>query len=123
MKEVPLDEDEIIWELSNSREYLEDITGIRIREFVYPYGLYNSQILTLIRSQGIYERATTCEVGLSYETEREPLRLPRVIYTKYLFSSRIHRVSPFWDRRRDSQTICILVGSRCRKHQGVYRKC
>lgn len=51
-------------EIISSKKKLEDIFGVPIRHFCYPYGDYNQQVRSIVEEAG-YETATTTRPGLN----------------------------------------------------------
>lgn len=73
-----LSEKEVVFQLVESKKQLEDFVNDRVEEFIYPYGLYNDDIVKILESNKIYKKAYTCDKSL--ETEScHPFKLPRVL--------------------------------------------
>ena len=63
-------------EISASKKKLEDIFGITIRHFCYPYGDWNPAVRDLVKEAG-YETACTTELGINTRTT-SPFELKRI---------------------------------------------
>jgi peptidoglycan/xylan/chitin deacetylase (PgdA/CDA1 family) len=50
-------------EIAGSKKRLEDLFGVRLKHFAYPYGDYNDVIVDLVREAG-FETACTCDPGV-----------------------------------------------------------
>lgn len=59
-----LEKKELIYEISHSKEVLEDLLNKEIKSFCYPYGKYNSEIVEIVESSG-YEVAVTTNTGIN----------------------------------------------------------
>jgi peptidoglycan/xylan/chitin deacetylase (PgdA/CDA1 family) len=53
-------------EIIGSKKKLEDLFGIPVKHFAYPYGGYNNAILDLVGEAG-FETATTCDPGVVHQ--------------------------------------------------------
>jgi peptidoglycan/xylan/chitin deacetylase (PgdA/CDA1 family) len=62
-------------EVADSKKKLEDLFGVTVKHFAYPYGEYNNAILDLVREAG-FETACTCETDVVRHGV-DPFRLPR----------------------------------------------
>lgn len=58
-----LTREEVLYQLTESKEQLANI-GIKADSFVYPYGIYNSDIINIINKNQLYATAYTCLEGL-----------------------------------------------------------
>ncbi|KKQ48429.1 MAG: hypothetical protein US68_C0033G0006 [Candidatus Shapirobacteria bacterium GW2011_GWE1_38_10] len=56
-----LSENEVIFQFKESQKYLQNLLGHRVSEFVFPYGLYNKQTLSLNKTGGYYKYLVTCD--------------------------------------------------------------
>lgn len=54
-------QEEIKFQLNESKKTLEDLLGLEITEFVFPHGLYNSNIVTMNYQYNLYRYLSTCE--------------------------------------------------------------
>lgn len=63
-------------EIFSSKKKLEDLFGVRIRHFCYPYGDYDLEIRDLVQEAG-YETACTTRPGL-HDGSAHALELPRL---------------------------------------------
>ena len=76
-----LSREEVARELSTSTEELVRRTGHRPRAFAYPYGAYNSDVISEVRQAG-YSVALTVRPGCYSPANSEPYEVPRLqIYT------------------------------------------
>lgn len=67
--------DQIEYELSASKKWLSDITGVECTEFCYPYGDFNENVKDFVRKTGY-----NCAVAVSQRTQlRDPFEIPRVV--------------------------------------------
>ena len=64
-------------EIFASKKKLEDVFGVAIRHFAYPYGDWNEPVRDLVREAG-YVTACTTEFGLN-TTDTHPLALKRIM--------------------------------------------
>ena len=79
---TPDDSNLFIREIRDNRNSIEEITHGHPVHFCYPSGVYRSEFLPWLRSEGV-ESATTCENGLAARTS-DPLLLPRIVDTTSL---------------------------------------
>ncbi len=64
-----LPEEEVMTELTDSRKYLEELLGEKVRSFAFPFGLYNDTVLSLSRRAG-YNKVFCCWPAYpSYRTD------------------------------------------------------
>jgi peptidoglycan/xylan/chitin deacetylase (PgdA/CDA1 family) len=71
-----IDEAKAKEEISASKKKLEDLFGVAIRHFCYPYGRWSSRVRDLVEEAG-YETAVTLEFGVNAQG-RDPFTLRRV---------------------------------------------
>lgn len=72
-----LSEEEIRYQLVESGNTLLRY-GLTTSSFVYPHGIYNNQIVELIRESSLYSKAYTCDPG--FETDKTcPFLIPRTV--------------------------------------------
>jgi peptidoglycan/xylan/chitin deacetylase (PgdA/CDA1 family) len=64
-------------EIAGSKKKLEDLFGIPVKHFAYPYGVYNDRIAELVRDAG-FETACTCDPGV-VRHDVDPFRLGRFL--------------------------------------------
>jgi peptidoglycan/xylan/chitin deacetylase (PgdA/CDA1 family) len=62
-------------EIAGSKKKLEDLFGVPVKHFAYPYGDYNDAIVDLVQEAG-FETACTCDPGVVRHTV-DPFRLVR----------------------------------------------
>ena len=62
-------------EINTSKILLEDIISDAVNEFSYPHGVYNNDVINLLRSAG-YKRAVTCNAEI-YRNPRDNFEIPR----------------------------------------------
>ena len=79
---TPDDSNLFIQEIRDNRNSIQEITRGHPVHFCYPSGVYRSEFLPWLRSEGV-ESATTCESGLAARTS-DPLLLPRIVDTTSL---------------------------------------
>lgn len=58
---------DIFYELTESKKVLEDITGEKIKYFSVPRGVYNQKVLRIAREAG-YEKVFTSDIGLNQDS-------------------------------------------------------
>lgn len=56
-----LSENEVLYQLKESKTYLEKLVGHKINEFVLPYGIYNETTLLINKSNHLYKNISTCD--------------------------------------------------------------
>ena len=66
-------------EIESSRRALESLLGRPVREFAYPYGAYNSEVVRQVRAAS-FDVAVTCDES-PLEPWTDPLRVPRLEVT------------------------------------------
>ncbi|MBI2103500.1 polysaccharide deacetylase family protein [Candidatus Woesebacteria bacterium] len=66
---------QVLYQLIESKKYLEKTFDVHCEEFVFPYGLYNDTIIALNNRHGIYPTISTCD---EYLDEGRPLK-PRIL--------------------------------------------
>jgi peptidoglycan/xylan/chitin deacetylase (PgdA/CDA1 family) len=71
-----IDEAKAREEISASKKKLEDLFGVAIRHFCYPYGKWSPRVRDLVEEAG-YETAVTLEFGVNAEG-RDPFTLRRI---------------------------------------------
>lgn len=71
-----LPEDRAREEIAGSRKLLEDIFGVAVRHFCYPYGDHNDRVVGLVREAGFMTACTT-HAGAN-PAGADPLRLLRI---------------------------------------------
>jgi peptidoglycan/xylan/chitin deacetylase (PgdA/CDA1 family) len=64
-------------EIAGSKKKLEDLFGVPVKHFAYPYGVYNNRIAELVREAG-FETACTCDPGV-VRYDVDPFRLGRFL--------------------------------------------
>ena len=69
-------EDQAREEISASKKILEDLFGLEIRHFCYPYGKWNRRIRDLVEQAG-YETAVTLNFGVNGAVD-DPMALRRI---------------------------------------------
>ena len=72
-------------EIAGSKKKLEDLFGVAVKHFVYPYGDYNDAVVELVREAG-FETACTVEPGVICPGV-DPCRLPRFATDERSFRS------------------------------------
>lgn len=70
-----LTDDEISWEISESKRRLEEITGTPVTSFAYPFGQFSEAIIQKVKDSG-FEMAVTCTEGV-VTTETDLMQIPR----------------------------------------------
>jgi peptidoglycan/xylan/chitin deacetylase (PgdA/CDA1 family) len=90
------------YEVEGSKKRLEDLFGIPIKHFAYPYGAYNSAVVELVAHAG-YDTACTCDPGI-VSRRSHPFRLERFFTDEQcLRSFRTYNLSRFTS---DMQILC-----------------
>jgi peptidoglycan/xylan/chitin deacetylase (PgdA/CDA1 family) len=51
-------------EIADSKKRLEDLFGVNVKHFAYPYGDYNDAVVDLVKEAG-FETACTCDPGVA----------------------------------------------------------
>jgi peptidoglycan/xylan/chitin deacetylase (PgdA/CDA1 family) len=64
-------------EIQESKKAIEDEFGIECRSFCYPFGLYDSTDVEIVKNSG-YSSATTTKVGISDITKTNLYELDRI---------------------------------------------
>ncbi len=72
-----LSQDQARHEIEESRTALANMLGVPIRQFAYPFGHFNADIVELVRRAG-YSSAVTVVPGVARASD-DPLRLPRIL--------------------------------------------
>lgn len=78
-KNMPLSKNEILFQLKESQKILKNIINKPITKFIYPYGLYNQNIVSIIKESNLYNEAYTCEPQT--DDKKDPFACPRFLYT------------------------------------------
>ena len=71
-KKKVLTQNEVVYQLKESKRILERILGQPVNEFVLPYGLYNNQTLQINGNNGLYKTISTCEEFLDNGKNLKP---------------------------------------------------
>jgi peptidoglycan/xylan/chitin deacetylase (PgdA/CDA1 family) len=74
-------------EISSSKKKLEDLFGIPVTHFAYPYGDYNPEAVRLVQEAG-FQAACTTDAGC-VQVGDDPFRLNRVTVQERAFPNRI----------------------------------
>lgn len=87
-------------EIRDSRDALEQIIGMPVRAFCYPYGKFTPQLADCVRDAG-YDSATTTSGGLARLAD-DPFALPRVAVMRSTLLLRFLQkcLTPLEDRKR-----------------------
>lgn len=72
-------------EIADSKKKLEDLFGVLVKHFCYPYGDYNDAVLDLVREAGFETACTVEEDTLRHGAD--PFRLPRFHTSEKSFKS------------------------------------
>jgi peptidoglycan/xylan/chitin deacetylase (PgdA/CDA1 family) len=72
-------------EVAGSKKKLEDLFGVQIKHFAYPYGNFNDAVVDLVREAG-FETACTCDRHAVHNGV-DPFRLSRFLTDERSFSS------------------------------------
>jgi hypothetical protein len=67
-----LSENQVLFQLNESKLQLEDICQNEIYEIVLPYGLYNPQTLNIIKTSTTYNFVTTCDAAVDTNQRIRP---------------------------------------------------
>ncbi len=91
-----LDDKKLEYELEASRAVLEDVTGTDVISIAYPFGLYDSRVLTFVKATG-YEIGFTSRRTLRFSVEN-PLEIERqgVYLIDIFLSPKIDSSSPLF---------------------------
>ena len=76
---TPEDESLFKKEISDNRDRIQSLTGIRATHFCYPSGVYRQEFLAWLKQENVVS-ATTCDAGLA-DRFANPLLLPRFVDT------------------------------------------
>ena len=79
-------ESDQIWQMQQSREQLEEITGNPVTTFAYPHGAYSRETVRAVRDSG-FECAVTVEQKIAFP-DTDPVLLP-------LFGVKNHHADEF----------------------------
>lgn len=82
-----IDNDSIVWELTESKKRLEDITERAVTSFCYPFGRFNREARDAVKAAGYSLGRTT--VGFRNDIGDDPYRVP-VTIQMYPHQSRVH---------------------------------
>ncbi len=74
LAEVPVSE--LAVETAGCRKALEDLLGVPVESFAYPYGSYNRAVIEAVRNAG-YRRACSTENGFALQDD-DPFQLRRI---------------------------------------------
>ncbi len=87
-------------EILESRLALQEMLGICVEHFAYPYGEFNSGTVELVRRAG-YTSAVTVSPGLARRSD-DRLRLPRILVNgeRGLGSFLVQTATPYWRVRQ-----------------------
>ena len=75
---ILLTQQEVLYQLVESKRIIGEILNCPVESFVYPYGIYNKFILNTIKNLAIYKKAYTCDFGAENEVT-DPVKIPRLI--------------------------------------------
>ena len=85
-----LTRNEVKFQVCESTTKLEKF-GLHINSFVYPYGIYNNEIMKIVQESGLYEYAYTCDDDIEMGSS-QPFALPRfMVYNDVSILDRIFR--------------------------------
>lgn len=98
-KLTKLDENEKIDEIINSKNELESLTGSAIDSFCYPYGLYNENIVNIVKEK--YDFAFTTNRARFNTNKHNKYLLPRIDMGKKIskFKLYLKAFTPYEDIR------------------------
>jgi hypothetical protein len=80
-KNNSLSENEVIYQLVESKKRLEEILGKSIDNFVYPYGLYNNDLIKIMKKSNLYQTAHGCEYADKVKDSLNRFAVHRVLYS------------------------------------------
>ena len=81
-----LSNDEILYQLSESKRLLEDITESRISGISYPHGSYNDYALSILNSIGYKYAASSIKGKNTIKTNKYLLKRSEIIRADSLFT-------------------------------------
>jgi peptidoglycan/xylan/chitin deacetylase (PgdA/CDA1 family) len=95
-----LDRSQQLAEIAESRAALQDLLGVSIEHFAYPYGKFTADTVELVRRAG-YLSAVTVLPGVARASD-DRLRLPRILVNgeKGLGSFVVQTATPYWRLRQ-----------------------
>jgi peptidoglycan/xylan/chitin deacetylase (PgdA/CDA1 family) len=73
-------DDQLLNEVVNSRKIIEDMLGLEVKHFCYPYGAVNQRVADTVKQAG-YKTACTTKKGSVY-LNSNPFMLPRLTIGK-----------------------------------------
>jgi peptidoglycan/xylan/chitin deacetylase (PgdA/CDA1 family) len=100
-------------EVNSSKKKLEDLFGIAVKHFAYPYGDYNDEVVRLVQEAGLTTACTT-NPG-SVQAGDDPLRLNRLTVTESgLINNTAFKVRKGLSNfvRQGQRTVNALIASR-----------
>jgi peptidoglycan/xylan/chitin deacetylase (PgdA/CDA1 family) len=106
-------------EVHSSKKKLEDLFGVRIKHFAYPYGDYNEEVVRLVREAG-FSTACTTNPG-SVRAGADPFRLDRLTVREWglpnwtVFKLRKTLKDVAHQGRRTMDTFCARCDWHCDK--------
>lgn len=72
-----IEQEEATHEIAGSKQILEEMFGVPVRSFAYPFGIYGERDVRTVRNAG-FETACTTEEGISRVNFQNALELPRI---------------------------------------------
>ena len=96
-----LNEKDTIDEIINSKDELETLTGETVNSFCYPYGLYNENIVNIVKEK--YDSAFTTNRSRFDTTRHNIYKLPRIDMGKAISNFKLYLkvFTPYEDIRRN----------------------
>lgn len=76
-----LSRNEIEYQLKESEKRLREI-GVSTSSFVYPYGLFNQDMLEIIEADGTYQNGYSCDFVFPPKNAISLLALPRLLHSR-----------------------------------------
>ena len=90
-----LPQEAVLYEIAESRSALQDMLGVPIEHFAYPFGDFTADTVELVRRAG-YVSAVTVVPGVARASD-DRLRLPRILVNgeRGLWNFLLHLASPY----------------------------
>ncbi len=81
LKLTNITEEEAEFQIKHSKEYLEQLLGMKIDSFSYPHGDYNTETIRIVKESG-FTNALTCKSGFAQDAQ-SIFEIPRKYITYF----------------------------------------